>query len=395
MKQNSCNKPRTQLNKKEHDVLTEIDVNLIKSQVLCYGLRSNKFSIELAKRYDPSGFKRTGLVGIHFRSGKRIVNGIMDRVYTTGNIFTNKSPLELAKVNNKWYLKKSKKIISEIELLSPPRWYSKKTKNGISMTDVFLKEGLNNLMGAIHSRCCYKSTNLQCKFCGFDTMVSKKAMPSDFADVVEIAMKEDPDVTITITCGNTETEDRGIDKLIPYVTEIKNRVLDVFGRDNFPLQLECAPPKKTRSLETLISLGVNSFSINIEAFNEERRKHVCPGKSKIPMDDYINAWQYINDTLGKYRAGSALIFGIESVDDTTGGANFMLDNGILPNVIPLKPMPGSAFESLNPPDAIEYYSAIQKIWKNRRISALGAVSNLGCTTCKACTLEQDFNSLND
>lgn len=379
-------------------MINETETTLIKSQVLCYGLNINKFSSELANRYYPSGFKRTGLVGIHFKIGGHIMNGIMDRDYTNGAIFNNKSPLELIKILNgnkeEWYLKRQDKILSKVELIPSPKWYLSKTSNGIPMANVFLKEGLNSLMGAIHNRCCYKVSNLQCKFCGFDPVHSVKPKPSDFADVVEASMKEDSNINITLACGNTETDDRGINKLIPYVREINKRVLDVFGLNNFPFQLECAPPKKTESLETLISLGINSFSINIELFNDERRKYICPGKSKISMKEYIVAWEYINHNLGKYRAGSALIFGLESIEDTVDGANFMIENGVLPNIIPLKPISGSKFESLKPPDAISYYSTIRKIWKNRRISDLCSVSNLGCTTCKACTLEQDFNNYN-
>ena len=119
-------------------LMNEFNDLYLKANVLCLGLRANEYSMQLASKYSPTSTKRTGLVGIHFKIGKYVVNGSMDKIYENKGIYTNRSPFEL-KNENEWALYYNGHMIRSVELIPTPKWYNSYTKNGVQMTKLFLE----------------------------------------------------------------------------------------------------------------------------------------------------------------------------------------------------------------------------------------------------------------
>lgn len=364
---------------------------LLKSAVLCNGLKYNSFSDELARLFNPFDVKRTGNVGVHFRIGKLIVNASLSCcIDTEENMYTVNSPFELKKINNIWTLFCNEKEITAVDLIEPPSWYVKKTSNDICMGEIFLSEGESNLMGALNNKCEYFLSNQQCRFCAFDG--NKKLLnPEDYAETIFTAYKENNSCTVTITAGNNYKDDRGLRNYIPYIQAIKSRFENnKIDFKRLPLQLECSPPKNLKDLKNIIDMGVKSFSINIELFNNSSRKNIIPAKNRIPLAEYQQSWEYIINKNGKGSVSSAILFGIEPKESTLEGAKWLISQGVRPNVIPFKPMQGSLMSGYPVVDYIEYYETCLKIAHELHKSNIPMNKRLGCTTCGACNLEGDF-----
>jgi L-amino acid N-acyltransferase YncA len=369
----------------------------LKSALLCHGLRANEFSDDLARWFNPWSAKRTGHVGIHVRLGKTVLNLPMDRLYQNNSIYTNRSPFELRPVSGMglkdatWAVCDRGGALAAVELIPPPSWYRVATTRGIPMPELLLCEGEANLMGAIPGSCCYDSADLTCRFCAFAGSETPDATPLDYAETVVAALAEDSRITVTLTGGNSRSPDRGLRRYLPYVQAIIKMVEDKLpGCPPPPIQLECAPPEDVSYLRTAIQAGVGSFSVNLEIFDDTRRRAVCPGKSEIPKHDYERAWDFLVGQLGRFRVGSALIFGLEPEYSTVRGALWMLRQGIRPNLIPFKPMPGSAFEEMPPPDFVGYHEVCSVVAPEMLEASLDLSTRLGCTSCGACTLEEDL-----
>jgi len=373
----------------------------LKAALLCYGLKANEFSEELARIFDPSMEKRTGLVGVQLKLGDYVVNAAMDKFYENTYIYTNKSEYELRKVmldgQPYWVLFRSadnhrgvnRVPITTVELIEQPSWYTRKTKYGRPMTEIFLSEGEANLMGCAFHYCAFFEEGKQCKFCALDQRRGNDKRPSEFAEVAVAAYSEDPNITMTINSGTLYSPDRGLKRLTKYVEAIMGALKKECDISYIPLQIECAPPDDIRYLQNIIEAGANSFSINLEIFDEKIRKEVCPGKSQIPFETYERSWSYVVEKLGDYRAASVLIFGLEPIESTIEGAEYLLERGVLPNIVPFRPLPGSVYENRKPVNHEKLFEVYLEIAKLIKKHGVDTNMRLGCSTCKGCSMELD------
>lgn len=370
---------------------------LLKSALLCNGIKENSFSQTLFGIFNPFFVKRTGNVGIHFKLGNHVVNASMhiaDRFVSSGRDEAG-SPFELrltGQSKEHWGLYAYEELISLIELLPVPAWYHKNTSTGIPMGKVFLLEGGRNLMAALGMRCCYFKDNKQCRFCGYSGS-NQPLLPSDFSETVCAAFEEDNSCTVTLTNGNSYESDRGALNYLPVINQIKCGIKNspLGGNyDDIPIQIECAPPERTSLFNPLIDAGVNSFSINYECFDKQARQEVIPAKNEIPQAQYTDIWEYVLKKLGSGRVSSAVLFGIESPENTLKGAIWLINLGVRPNIIPFKPVYGSVFWKKPLPNYREYYEVCREVSDFLDKSGLVGSKNLGCSTCGGCNVEGDF-----
>lgn len=376
--------------KVDFDRLKEDSV-LLKSAILCYGLKENLYSEELRDKFNPFFVRRTGNVGIHFE----ITSGLVVNAGFFSHIADEDVPsIELKKIERDcWGIYVNGVFLKVVSLIDTPSWYMKKTFSAVPMGEVFLLEGYRNLMGSLGDPCCFFRKSEQCKFCGY--LGGKNGLTTqDFSEVVCEAFFENSDITVTLTNGNSYSADRGCHKYIPYVNQIVSDISKKFPNRTVPIQIECSPPENFEYLYDLIKAGVSSFSINYECFSSDVRKSVMPGKGSIPVLQYEMAWKYVISKLGRGRVSSAILFGLDSYQDMLDGLLWLADLGVRPNVIPFRPMKGAAFQFRKGPDYIEYYNVCKRLSKILKDACLDTIGNLGCSSCGGCNIEGDFNKLN-
>ena len=354
----------------------------IKAEILCWGLRSSKTTDEIYRIQHPSSHKRTGNAGIHI-----ILNGevVLNAIY--GEKFCEKSPYNIEKIKNKFWLSKNNTPVCKISIIEAPRWYANHTTKGILMCDVLLQEGVDTLISGLWNNCCYFKNGTECKFCilGYEKGIEWKNI-NDVIDTVNAALKENPNYYIHLTGGNTFTPDNGIKYYEKYVRAIRKE-------SNISISLEVSPPANMKYLDNIISAGADGFSINIEIWDETKRKEICPGKSQIKRELYFKAWERGVELLGKFRISSILIVGLDTPKNIEEAIKQMVRIGVKPVLIPFRPFGKSILGSLpstNPVDLLKL-SAVA----GAELKKAGAKEKefVGCEHCGACTIEKEFMNL--
>jgi hypothetical protein len=138
-------------------------------------------------------------------------------------------------------------------------------------------------------------------------------------------------------------------------------------------------------IERLAECGVHGLSINLEAFDQSIAASVCPQKQELGRDAYASAWALARDLLGPGRVRSLLLVGLEPLESTLAGVEFIAAHGCDPVLSPFRPAPGTCMEASRPPDRSflsEVYEGAQEIVARFDGVALGP----RCIPCQHNTL---------
>jgi hypothetical protein len=351
-----------------------------KAEVLCWGLRQSRSAEQAYLIQHPTEHKRTGNAGIHMiiKDGS-----VLNAIY--GEKFCERSPYHLEKINNNFWLYKNKIPTCQVSLISAPKWYTERTKDGTLMADVFLQEGIDTLISSIRNNCCYFQDNKQCRFCilGYEKGIGQKKV-SHIAETAYVALKENPNYYLHLTGGNTFTPDHGIIYYETYIKAIKQE------NPKTSLSLEVSPPENIQHLEDIISAGADGFSMNIELWDEVKRKKICPGKSKIKRELYFKSWNKGVELLGKFKISSVLLVGLDTFDSIADGIKQLVPMGVKPVLLPFRPFNSCDLNNLPPPNPRELLQ-LSAIAGRELIKAGAKVSGLlGCEHCGGCSVENDF-----
>jgi len=354
---------------------TKTDLLELKTELLCRGARLGA-TIDKGRRAGagPSG-------------GRYIVlpNGSGVNLALWGN-FIKESMWELKMENEKYFLHNSnqaKRI--PIEIVPNPNFYNEKTSDGTPMWKVALLHGTDCLATTVNQRCTYWNTGKKCKFCGIELSLESKTtipvkQPWQFCEVVEAAAKEGVCNHVTLTTGTTDAPDRGSSFLAEFVKEVK-------AYREIPIHVQVEPPKSNLYLDMLANAGADTIGIHIESFGMAVLKAVCPGKAETKIKRYIETWRHSLELFGENQVSSFIIAGLgESDDSILKGAENLAEMGIIPYLVPLRPIVGSEFENKLPPKPsrmISLYKRTAEILETYGVNP--AKNKAGCVRCGCCS----------
>lgn len=158
---------------------------------------------------------------------------------------------------------------------------------------------------------------------------------------------------------------------------------------SIPIWVEMVPPTE-EEIKELIDTGATSFGFNIEVFDEKLRKKICPGKSAISIDRYIERGKFANQILGGNKVGSTLICGIAPIETIKRGVDVLTKNGIHPCILAFRPSENSEFEKLEECDDKVFLECSIYATKKMLENGLDIFSNEGCLLCEYCTIMHDL-----
>lgn len=377
---------------------TVLDVLKLNALISCCGASIPR---ELEEELMQTAFagkaeKRTGNVGVNAIYGKEFGMEMKTviPVEITGD-FTRASPVMLRKQGKQWFLAVDGKNLVKMEIMPAPGWYSKKLKEKDIRLSSILQYELGVLMGTVpiegNQGCRYFEIGKQCGFCGLEPK-PKPVTPEDFAEVVYQARKEDPNVSVTLTGGNTFGSDRGLKRYIEYLRAINKR------NPGVPIELEVSPPKEKELglLEELVSAGMTSFMSNPEFFDDGIRQEIMPIKGRIPKSEYKKAFKKAQD-LG-LPTFAVLIAGIEPYESSLEGVEWLSRLGVTTIPLPFKPIRGSKLGDkppINPKDFLEFTYKATKIMRDYNVNPCRRIkaNNMGCSTCGGCSVEVNLDRI--
>ncbi len=311
--------------------------------------------------------------------------------------FVRKSQLKIQEVNGKFFLhiqNQKNETNLPITVITQPKFYSKRTSDGIPMWKVALLHGTDCLATTISQKCVYVNQGEPCRFCGIElplksgkTISIKK--PKQFTETVEAAVDEGVCKHITITTGTTASADRGSKLIARVVKEVKDNW-------NIPIHIQIEPPKENKYLDILAEAGTDTIGIHIESFDQKTLNEVCPGKAKTGLKRYYEAWKYSVELFGQNQVSSFIIAGIGENDESIlDGAENLARIGVIPYLVPLRPIIGTPFEDRRPPSPkrmLSLYTQIAEILK--KYDCQPSQNKAGCVKCGFCSAIQDSLFLN-
>jgi hypothetical protein len=223
-----------------------------------------------------------------------------------------------------------------------PAWYTKRTARGTEMCKVGVLQG--TYLGIYISNSCtywYANPPLNCRFCTTGSNVGVNEMADkDLEDVVEVALAARAESGISFVHFNTGNQGgKDLDLVAPYVKAVKERVGALVG-------VQCMPSPDLWKYDWLKDLGADHLSFCYEFHNPEYFARLLPGKQKTAGQEvYFRALEYTARKLGKGAVSGEIIAGVEPIEDTLRGIDYITGVGAFPTVCIFRPVIGSDMEN--------------------------------------------------
>jgi radical SAM protein (TIGR04043 family) len=347
----------------------------LKTKLLCSGLRV------------PEGFEKGRKSGAGPASGLylRLGNDTVVNAPTWPK-FAQDSPLYLRRSSADTWVVVDGEAEFIVKPLVRPKFYDKLTRDGVLMSKVALRHGLDCIASTVLQTCVYWRSGEQCRFCGIelslrDNNTIARKTPKQLIEVVDEALAEGVCKHVTLTTGTPTTDDKGIKLYVGLVEALKAI------HPSLPVQVQFEPPKVMLTMDELQRAGVDSVGIHIESFDKDILRKMCPGKSRTATDEYIEAWRYAVELFGEGEVSTYIIAGLGENDDNIVPAARMLANlGVIPYIVPVRPMAGTPIENTRPPSydrMINLYRDVADILNESGLNP--SDTKAGCPRCGGCS----------
>jgi radical SAM protein (TIGR04043 family) len=343
------------------------DIADLKTQLLCSGIR-------LPEKM------RTGRRGGAGPAGGRyvIIENTLVNVPIYGAALT--SPFSVSKNGTTYFLNDGP---HEVKIIEDPQFYQLKTEAGISYKKIALLHGIDCLATTVYQKCIRWRKN-PCSFCGIELSLEygstiERKTPEQLLEVAQAAIKEGVS-HVTLTTGTPNETDKGAFILAESASALKGTELPVH------VQLE---PVKREYLELLRDSGSDTIGIHIETLDENLFKKICPLKN---FSEFRSAWREAIDIFGTANVSSYVLVGLGEDDEKMlSGIEEMVRIGVIPYVVPFRPLPGTRLEThpVPPFKTVKRYSlfAAEKM-KEYGIDPFE--NKAGCVRCGACSSVKDY-----
>lgn len=349
---------------------------LVKAELLCYGLKLTEDQFVRAMKYNPYIKEKGFIHAVHIKYQNTLINVCVAEKYC------QRSPYEVSvKKDGDWHLLKDGIDIGRFEFLHMPQWVSE-IVDGHEVGELVRPHADKCLSLWPSTSCHYVQKNLGCKFCCLTDF--HEACIWSIENVVkclELALKENPNYEVNLSGGTCENPDTAIDYLSGVCQAVKRKFKDV------RISVECAPPTDVKKLDQLYQSGATALAMNLEIYDDSIRMEICPGKSSISREYYFEVLKEAVSLFGKGNVASVLIVGLQPKEDIVTAYRKMVDVGVVPTLIPFKPLDGTQMENHKLTDVNEYISLSKELALYMKQKSLRIQCNNGCASCGACSLE--------
>jgi radical SAM protein (TIGR04043 family) len=275
-----------------------------------------------------------------------------------------------------------------VEAVSRPKFYDLTTAEGIGYDRIALLHGRDVLATTVVQTCIRYAEDQRCRFCTIEESLRDGATvaaktPAQLAEVAEAAVRLDGVRQMVMTTGTTTGPDRGARNLVRCVRAVLAAV------PGLPVQVQIEPPGTLGVIQELKDAGATSIGIHVESMDDELRRAWMPGKGSVPMADYEAAWDEAVRVFGRNRVSTYLLVGLgEDPDQLVAGAASLIERGVYPFVVPMRPMVGTLArrDGAVPAPASVVADVTARVAELLRAAGMtGADQEAGCAACGACS----------
>jgi len=315
---------------------------------------------------------------------------IMVPVHTRG---AANSPFSIISLdgNGRAMLLRDGEPLASIQFPPEPKFYGLTTGEGVPYWKIAQLHSSRVLATTLLQTCIrYGNSDTRCQFCAIGESLKagrtiREKSPAQLAEVAAAAKRLDGIDNVVMTTGTPPTPDRGASVLAAASFAIKQAT-------QLPIQAQCEPPDDFHWFVRLRANGVDSLGMHLEAWDQDVRRKIMPGKAEVPLSYYMEAFASSVKVFGRGQVSTYLLAGLgDTVEGLLDGCRQLISLGVYPFVVPFVPVTGTPLAGHPPPPA-EFMKAI--------LSPLGAMLTeagmtsdtvkAGCAKCGACSSLSSF-----
>lgn len=294
------------------------------------------------------------------------------RLKTTGfytKLYYNPaSSLSIILDNHKYYLTRDgKEVIDEVVFEHKPKFYNKKTSDGKDMSRIVQATSKGRVGITYSNECALLDKGLDCLFCNINATKRKFAKldniewknPKQIGETVAEAYKEGyRGYNLT---GGFVPERREVE----YYLDVIEAVIDNTGTEDVHGMACVGAPKDLGIIEMYKEAGYQHIATNIEIWDENIFKTICPGKNQLcgGRDNWLAVLKHEVEVFGKGNVRSQLVGGIEPKDSLLEGVEYLASIGVIAYPTVWRPSVGSALEGHRSPTTEWHQDVAQKTYQ--------------------------------
>lgn len=314
-----------------------------------------------------------------------VVDGQVVMVPTMAD-FVGSSPYAVREHGGGYVITRDGAPVAPVAFPRRPHFYDLSTADGVPYNQIAVLHGTDVLATTIVQTCIrWNSDDDRCRFCGIGISLRNKATvpvktPDQLAEVAAAAVRLDGVKHFVMTMGTLNEDDKGARYMARCVRGVKAAV-------DLPIEVQFEPPADLEVLAEVKAAGADSIGIHLEAFDQAVRERVLPGKARTSVDHYFAAFRRAVELFGEGQVSSYIIVGLgESVESIIAGSQRLVDIGVFPFIVPLRPILGTEMQDVpapSPHTMMSIYVAVTEMLERRGMNH--ADSKAGCARCGACS----------
>ncbi len=248
------------------------------------------------------------------------------------------------------------------------------------MRKIALVHGRDCLATTLYQSCIFIKKGSGCGFCSIETTLKNgntilEKTPSQMEEVTSEAIKEGVK-HLTITTGTPNLRDHGAEKISKTVRHLKDHF-------NIKIHVQLTPPGK-RYIDRIYCSGADTIGLHVETFDKGVMEEVCPAKKDL---DYYKAIEYSAELFGDSQVSSFILGGLgEEFNTMIRGFEKLAALGVIPFLVPFRPLPGSRMENVSAPEPhymVGLYNNLADILEEYGVDY--RKNQAGCVRCGACS----------
>ena len=278
------------------------------------------------------------------------------------------------------------KVVGRMSFPPQPKFYALSTADGVPYSKIATLHGRDVLATTVLQTCIrYSSRKNTCQFCAIGQSLAagrtvERKTPEQLGEVAKAAVELDGVKHMVMTTGTPNATDRGAQILCESAAGVKAVV-------SLPVQAQCEPPDEDAWFARLRDAGVDALGMHLETITPEVRDRIMPGKAKVSLARYFDAFAAAVDVFGRGQVSTYILAGLgDSQEAILDACDRLIALGVYPFVVPFTPISGTPLES-HPSPAPAFMHAILAplAAKLRAVGMTSAEIKAGCGRCGACS----------
>ncbi|HEY9734889.1 MAG TPA: MSMEG_0568 family radical SAM protein [Trichocoleus sp.] len=282
-------------------------------------------------------------------------------------------------------------VVGPITFPQQPKFYGLETADGVPYWKIALLHSHNVLATTVLQTCIrYDNRRTACQFCAIEQSLAAgrtiaQKTPEQLAEVAEAAVRLDGVENLIMTTGTPNVTDRGAAYLTDCAQAVRARV-------DLPIQAQCEPPDNFVWFERLRAAGVDSLGMHLEAVEPAVRDRIMPGKAKVSVEYYFQAFEAAVKVFGWGQVSTYLLAGLgDSLETLVETSERLIKIGVYPFVVPFVPIVGTPLAGQQPPSSEFMFSLYQRVGALLKQAGMSSDNiRAGCAKCGACSALKVF-----